>query len=147
MTETTLPPNMQEFNEITTVIFAQLYIQFPMPKDLSADEVAKTLELSGPDVKPPSGRQFNDVFVQVVIWLINEGYIHSPTPVPLARVSLTSKALTVMNAVPTRLSAAPVTQSLGTQIMTAATDTSSASGKTFIGQVMGAFFGSISKSF
>ena len=49
-----LPPNIQEFNAITGVIFALLYVAHPM-KDLDAEEIASTLGLSA---NMPSGRSF-----------------------------------------------------------------------------------------
>ena len=43
MTEPKIPPNIREFNEVTGVIFAQLYAAFPDLIDINADAVAQTL--------------------------------------------------------------------------------------------------------
>jgi hypothetical protein len=43
VTDNKLPSSVREFNEITGVIFAQLYAAFPMIDDIDADAVAKAL--------------------------------------------------------------------------------------------------------
>jgi hypothetical protein len=150
MSETKLPPNIQEFNQITTVTFAELYIAFPMRKDLSLDEIAGKLGLSGAEAALPSGRKFNDVFLNTLQWLGDEGYVHGLAnpfaPSPTKGLILTSKALTSMNVVPPSLSGEAAGEPLGPQILTAASDTTSVSGNTFITQVMGRFFGASSGS-
>jgi hypothetical protein len=64
-----LPPNIQEFNEITAVIFALLYVAHPTPKTLEPEEVAAILGIPV-DGTMPSGRTFKDVFAQTVSWLL-----------------------------------------------------------------------------
>jgi len=162
MVETKLPANMQEFHQITTLVFAELYIEFPMRKDLSADEIATKLGLSDAEGTLPSGRKFNEVFHHTVAWLREEGYVQGQSqPMgafgsttglttvhfgPIRGITLTSKALTVMNVVPASLGGATSIEPLGPQILTAATDTSSAHGNTVIQNLMATFFGTTGKS-
>jgi hypothetical protein len=65
MADPILPPNIREFNEITGVIFAQLYAVFPMIDDIDADAVAKALGHSLGD-KLKSGRTFGEVLAYTV---------------------------------------------------------------------------------
>jgi hypothetical protein len=129
----------------TTLIFAELYIAFPMRGEISPDGIAKKLGLSSPNEALPSGRRLDQVLSQTLQWLTNEGYVQGPTGI-IGGHTLTSKALTSMNVVPPSLSGEVVAEPLGPQILTAATDTSSAHGNTVIQTVMGKFFGSIGKS-
>jgi hypothetical protein len=142
MTDTKLPSNIQEFNEITAVIFSQLYPTFPVGQNIDVDIVAKALGLTDRQQPLPSGRPFNEVFVSTLNWLIQEQFVRNLGHLAVDRVVLTAKAITVMNVVPSRL-----TEPLGSQIAHAANDTSSARGKTYIAQVMGDFFGAAAGSF
>lgn len=99
---TNLPPNIAEFNEITAVIFAQLYIAHPMPKTLEPNEIADVLGRSHADTLP-SGRTFNEVFAHTIAWLVHERYIFPNGSHPRERVQLTDKALVAMNVVPPQL--------------------------------------------
>jgi hypothetical protein len=142
MADTKLPPNMQEFNEITAVIFKQLYTAFPVGQNIDIDAVAKALGLPDRRQSMPSGRPFNEVFVSTLDWLISEQFVRSLGHLAVERVVLTQKAITVMNTVLPRLS-----EPLGSEIARAANDTTSVSGKTKIGEIMGEFFGSALGSF
>jgi hypothetical protein len=97
-----LPPNIEEFNELIAVIFAQLYIAHPMPKTLEPAEVAEVLGRV-PTATLPSGRTFNDVFAHTVGWLVHERYIYPNGSHPRERAQLTDKALVAMNVVPPQL--------------------------------------------
>jgi len=92
MSNAKLPPNMQEFNEITAVIFGQLYIAFPVGEGIDIDRVAKVLGLADRRQQMPSGRPFNEVFVQTLGWLIAEGFVRS-MGLPQERVVLATKAI------------------------------------------------------
>jgi len=135
-----LPPNIQEFNEITAVIFAQLYNAHPFPKDLDPDEVASVLAISRAD-KMPSGRIFNDVFAHTVSWLTNQGFVFSCGAHPRERAILTAKTLTAMNVVPPSLN-----QSRGSELVDATKQASSATGRNTITEHVGTLIGSIIKS-
>ena len=144
MTESKLPPNIREFNEITGVIFAQLYAVFPMIDDIDADAVARALGHSLGD-KLESGRTFGEVLAYTVGWLASEDFIRSFGAHPRQRVMLTTKALAAMNAVPEKLD-----QSLGSQITDAAKQGASGEGKIklaeLVGTLIGSFTGSAAKS-
>src|SRR5260370_14137716 len=120
MSNAKLPPNMQEFNEITAVIFGQLYIAFPVSEDIDIGRVAKVLGLADRRQEMRSGRPFNEVFIHTLGWLITEGFVRSTGHIPQERVVLATKAITVMNVVPPSLS-----QPLGSQLADAAKDASS----------------------
>jgi hypothetical protein len=135
-----LPPNIQEFNEITAVIFAQLYICHPLPKNLEPDEVASVLGKSRSEILP-SGRTFNDVFSHTLGWLVSQDFVLPLGAHNRERDLLTAKALTAMNVVPPSLG-----QSLGTQITEATKEGSSDTGKSKIAELMGNFFGSFAAS-
>jgi hypothetical protein len=130
MTTVKLPPNIQEFNEITAVIFAQLYSEHPLTKDLDIDEVAKVLGRSGTETLP-SGRNFKDVFAHTLSWLIYQGYVYSNGSLPRERVQLTDKALFAMNVVPPSLN-----KSRGAELVEASKSASSASGREWVGQII-----------
>ena len=131
-----LPSNIREFNEITAVIFAKLYVLFPEPVFIDIGEAAKVLGISSATNELRSGRTFGDVFSHTLTWLIEEGFITTRPSTPRPRCVLTTKALTVMNLIPPNL-----TKSLGTQIMEATKNGSSESGKSEMVGLMGNFFG------
>jgi hypothetical protein len=86
---TALPPNIQEFNEIVAVIFAQLYILHPVEKTLDPTEIATAI---GVVSTLPSGRPFNEVFESTIRWLRREGYINAHSNDPRERATLTGRA-------------------------------------------------------
>ena len=145
MTNSKLPPNVREFNEITGVIFAQLYAVFPALLDIDADAVAKALGHSIDD-RLESGRTFGELLAYTAAWLALEGFTHPSGPHSRSRVCLTTKALAAINAVPEKLN-----QSLGSQLAEAAKQGSSKAGKLklaeLVGTLLGSFTGSAAKSF
>jgi hypothetical protein len=138
------PPNIREFNEITGVIFAQLYGAFPDVIDIKADTVAHILGHSLQD-KLESGRTFAAMLSLTAGWLASEGFIRPFGDHPRSRVGLTSKALAAMNAVPEKLK-----ESLGSQISEAVKDGTSEAGKRklaeLVGSLLGSFTGSAAKA-
>jgi len=134
-----LPANIREFSEVTAVIFAQLYVSFPIPRLIDIQEVAATLGLN-PLTEMPSGRGFNDIFSHTLSWLIRENYIQALASVPRDRCVLTTRALMAMNVVPPTLN-----QTLGSELAEAAKQAPSQAGKNrmvdliadFIGNVLG----------
>ncbi len=144
MADPILPLNIREFNEITGVIFAELYAVFPMLHDIDADAVAKALGHSLDD-KMESGRTFGEVLANTVGRLASEGLIRPFGAHPRQRVLLTTKALAAMNAVPEKLG-----RSLGSQLADAAKQGSSEAGKIklaeLVGSLLGSFKGSAAKS-
>jgi len=140
MTDSKLAPNIREFNEITGVIFVQLYAVFPMIDDIDADAVAKALGHSLGD-RLESGRTFGDVLAYTVGWLASEDFIRSFGAHPRQRVLLTTKALAAMNAVPEKLD-----RPLGSQITDAVKQGSSQEGKIKVAELVGTLFGSFAGS-
>ena len=138
--DTPVPANVQEFNQITAVVFAQLYTSHPLPKTLEPEEVASTLGIS-PSATMPSGRTFNEVFAHTVSWLLIQGYIYSYGHHARERNVLTDKALVAMNVVPPSLN-----QSRGSELVDAAKQASSDTGKNKLGELAGTIIGSIIKS-
>ncbi len=138
-TPKSVPPHIQEFNEITAVIFSQLYISHPMPKTLDPAEVASTLGIAASETMP-SGRTFNDVFAHTLSWLITQGFVHSHGH-PRDRCILTDKALTAMNVVPPSLN-----QSRGSELVDASRQATSETGKNRIAELVGTVLGSIAKT-
>ena len=128
-----LPARIQEFNQITAVIFATLYKHFPEPITIENRGLARDLGFSVMDPLP-SGQIFQEVLGHTLNWLIEEGFINLNGDT--RRCILTTKALTVMNLVPPNLD-----QSLGTQLVKATEKGASESGKSEMAGLMGTFFG------
>ena len=140
----TEPANIREFNEITGVIFAQLYAAFPDLVDINVDRVAEILGHSRQD-KLKSGRTFAPMLSLTAGWLASEGFIHPFGDHALSRVCLTAKALAAMNVIPEKLGG-----SLGSQITDAAKEGTSEAGKRklaeLVGSLLGSFVGSVTKA-
>jgi hypothetical protein len=135
-----LPPNVKEFNEITAVIFAQLYHSFPIQRGLDPIEVAKVLGISE-TAKLPSGRAFNEVFAHMLERLIREDFVDSYGSYPREKCVLTTKAMSVMNVVPPNLK-----KPMGSELGDATQDGSSAANKSKMAELIGEFFGSFTGS-
>jgi hypothetical protein len=140
VSESKLPPNIREFNEITGVVFAQLYAVFPMIQDIDAEVVARALGHSLGD-KLESGRTFGDVLAHTVGWLTSEEFIRSFGAHPRQRVLLTTKALTAMNAIPEKLD-----RPIGPQLTEVVERGSSQEGKVRLAELVGTLFGSFTGS-
>jgi hypothetical protein len=135
-----LLPNIKEFNEITAVIFAQLYVSFPIDLKLEPVEVGKALGVSESSTLP-SGRAFNEMFSHTLVRLIREGFVDSYGTYPRERCVLTTKAMTVMNVIPPNLK-----QPLGSELREAAENGASAANKSRMAELIGDFFGSFTGS-
>jgi hypothetical protein len=83
MTETkpAPPANINEFNQIAGLIFAQLYAQFPVIIPLiDRQAIADAFGVVGADWsahKLPSDRSFSEMLSYTTGWLVNQGYIVS----------------------------------------------------------------------
>jgi hypothetical protein len=139
MTSTKLPPNIVEFNEITAVIFAQLYDAHPISKDLDIDQIAGVLGRSRTETLP-SGRTFIDVFAHTLPWLSHQGYIISNGSLPRERVQLTDKALIAMNAVPPSLA-----QSRGSELVDATKQASTTAGRGRLAELGSGFLSAVAE--
>lgn len=96
------PHNIQDFNQIAVVIFAQLYNAHPYEKTLDVADIAAVVGVT-PTTVLPSGRRFDEVFESTVRWLHEQGYIHTRGSHARERVTLSAKALYAMNVVPPAL--------------------------------------------
>jgi hypothetical protein len=138
-----LPPNIKEFNVIVGLIFNQLYKVFPVIVPLlDRDAIAKALGVQGTDWsahKLPSGRSFSEMLSYTTGWLVQEGYIKSFGSHPSERVTLATKGLIAMNAVPTGLKAP-----LGTELSKVADGPNI--NTSAIGDFIGGLFGGLTKS-
>jgi hypothetical protein len=135
-----LPSNVKEFNEITAVIFAQLYPSFPLELRLDPAEVAKVLGITE-TAKLPSGRAFNEVFEHTLVRLIREGFVDSYGAYPREKCVLTTKAMSVMNVIPPNLK-----KPMGSELGDATRDGSSPDNQNKMAELIGRFFGSFTGS-
>jgi hypothetical protein len=100
-----VPANVEEFNKIAGLIFAQLYKAFPFIEDIDSHEIARAMEIGGSDADwtahmLPSGRSFGQVLFHTMNWLIHQGYIEPFGTHDAERVMLMEKGLMAMNATP-----------------------------------------------
>jgi hypothetical protein len=136
------PLNIQEFNAISGLIFAQLYEAFPQLPDIDRDRIAKAMGVTEQDWeahKMPSGQSFNMMLAHTIGWLSREGYIAHYGPHPASRVVLTEKGLVAMSAKP---------EGLGRTVGTALKEAASGSSwdLSAIGDLIGGTIGGFVKS-
>jgi hypothetical protein len=104
-----VPSNIQEFNQIAGLIFAQLYKVFPRGEDIDRKGIAEAMSApaledeSWEDHKLPSGQSFNQMLAHTIGWLNDQEYIKALGGHPAERVILTDRGLKALNAVPTSL--------------------------------------------
>ena len=68
-----LPQNIEKFNAIAGLAFAQLYREFPARVDISRDAIADAMGVSSDLL--PSGRSFSQILAFTLSWLQDEDYI------------------------------------------------------------------------
>jgi hypothetical protein len=137
-----VPLNIQEFNTIAGLIFAQLYKAFPVVEDIDRAGIAKAMGVVGNDWskhKLPSGLTFSDLLAHTVSWLSVEDYTRAAGAHPGERVMLTTKGLAAMSAVPSGLK-----ESLGTELKKAVEKGSSLNYGA-IGDLVGGLFSGFTK--
>jgi hypothetical protein len=140
---TEVPANVQEFNAVAGLIFAQLYREFPIREPIDRAAIAQAMGVADPEWdkhKLPSGRSFADVLAHTISWLNAEEYTRTSSSVPWQQVTLTTKGLMAMNAVPSGLN-----QSLGAEL-TKATEHDATPDLSRIGDLIGGIFGGFTKS-
>jgi hypothetical protein len=135
-----VPTNIQEFNTVVGLVFAQLYKNFPEIKDLDRLAIARAMGV--PDDQPvsymmPSGMTFAHLWAYTIKWLNDEGFIRSSGSHPAAHVVLTHEGLRALNVVPQGLQ-----QSIGTAVV----ETSGRGDLSRIGDLVGGIFGGFTKS-
>lgn len=134
------PSNIQEFNTIAGLIFAQLYRNFPVVVNIDQAGIAKAIGAAANDWsshKLPSGRTAAEMIAYTNSWLVAEDYIRCAGAHPAERVTLSTKGLAAMNAVPVGLK-----QTIGTTLSTAVEGSNHAK----IGDLIGGIFGGFTKS-
>src|SRR5271156_6517682 len=90
-----LPPNIKEFNEISTIILGEVYKSHPHPVTIDPARIATILGVA-PSEKLPSGRTFSDMFAHTIAWLAREGVLSDLAAVVPHRATLTAKTLAAM---------------------------------------------------
>ena len=138
------PPNIDDFNKIAALVFAQLYREFPVPVNIEREAIAKALGTSEKDwgnFMLPSGRSFDAMLNATISWLKADEYMRAFGPPPHTRVALTTKGLRVMNAVPS-----PLKETVGTELRKATETNSGAFDVSKIGDLIGGTIGGLMKS-
>jgi hypothetical protein len=143
------PPNIDEFNKIAGLAFAQLYREFPVPVDINRGVIAKALgvpekgwpEKGWGDFMLPSGRSFATLLNTTIAWLKADEYTMAPGSDPSKSVVLTTRGLRVMNAVPS-----PLKETVGTELQRATEPNSGAFDLSKIGDLIGGTIGGLWKS-
>lgn len=135
------PPNINEFNQIAALVFAQLYRAFPVEVDIDGEAIAKALGVEGNwgNHMLPSGRSFYDMLSGTIGWLMADNYTYGSSPSQSVR--LTTKGLRVMNAVPS-----PLKETVGTELRKATEKSSGAFDLSKLGDLIGGVIGGFTKS-
>jgi hypothetical protein len=141
-----VPPNIQEFNQVAGLIFAQLYKIFPRIEDIDRNGIAEAMGVpalegtSWGDHKLVSGQSFNEMLAHTIGWLNDQDYIKAFGSHPSQRVVLTDLGLRAMNAIPSALD-----QSIGSALKNEA-DKGPSRDMSKIGDFVGGVFGGFTKS-
>jgi hypothetical protein len=137
------PPNIDDFNKIAALVFAQLYREFPIPVDIDRAGIAKALgvEKDWANFMLPSGRSFDAMLNATVGWLKADEYTIASGHHPSMKVVLTTKGLRAMNAVPS-----PLKETVGTELRKATETNSGAFDLSKIGDLIGGTIGGLMKS-
>jgi hypothetical protein len=135
------PANIQEFNRIAGLVFAQLYAQFPATIDIDRIAIAKALGAEGANWSDQlaSRETVGEQIANTIGWLNHQGYTFADGGHPAEHVILTEKGLAALNAVPQGLSV-----TVGTSLVSAAGDTRR--DWSSVGDLMGGLFGGFTKS-
>src|SRR5690348_4049646 len=97
------PANIREFNQIAALVFAQLYQAFPDVVNIDQKAIAMAIgapEQSWDAHRMGAGRSAPAVISLAVGWLASEGYIRAFGGSPGERVTLTTRGLAAMKAIP-----------------------------------------------
>src|SRR5262249_2195558 len=106
--------------------------------DIDTEAIARAMKMDKLATLP-SGRTLQKVAAETIEWLNSQAYIYTATPDPAKRVTLATKGLAAMNAVPSGLQ-----QTLGTTLVEAAASPDPPSA---MSSRVGDFFGSLAGGF
>ncbi|PLX37100.1 MAG: hypothetical protein C0606_11360 [Hyphomicrobiales bacterium] len=145
-----MPRNIDLFNEVVGLIFAQLYESFPVVTEIDRRMIGEGLGLKllhdtpGPlgtkSIKfadPIDGMKFDDFLRSAASWLVSEGFVRSLHGDCLSHIVLTSKALAALNMMPEVVEAKTPGTSLTELANDVATDTRRAAITKIVGEVIG----------
>ena len=138
------PANIDDFNKIAALVFAQLYREFPVPVDINREVIAKAMDVPEKDwgnFVLPSGRSFAAMLNTTIGWLKADEYTIASGHHPSMKVVLTTKGLRAMNAVPS-----PLKETVGTELRKATETNSGAFDVSKIGDLIGGTIGGLWKS-
>jgi hypothetical protein len=138
------PPNIDDFNKIAALVFAQLYREFPVPVDINRAVIARTLGAPEKDwgsFMLPSGRSLDVMLSPTIGWLRADEYTMAPGADPSKSVILTTKGLRALNSVPS-----PLRETIGTELREATETHSGAFDLSRIGDLIGGTIGGLWKS-
>lgn len=147
--------NIDFFNEIAGLVFAQLYEAFPIPIEIDRVSIAEQMAVEmGAPIRGdspvrrvqsfgqlPNGVPFYQMSNATLIWLRDEGFIKARGEWCDRDVCLTSKALAILNATPDFMQ-----QSLGSKITEAVKETGAEARREGISKVVGEILGAAAKS-
>jgi hypothetical protein len=129
------PSNIDDFNKIAALVFAQLYREFTVQVDIDGTAIAEALgvpEGTWDSFMLPSGRSFHVMLNETTRWLKANNYTMTFAANPSESVILTTKGLRVMNAVPS-----PLTETVGTELRKATEPKSGSYDLSKIGDLIG----------
>jgi hypothetical protein len=138
------PANIDDFNKIAALVFAQLYREFPVPVDINREVIAKAMDVPEKDwgnFVLPSGRSFAAMLNTTIGWLKANEYTMASGADPSKSVILTTKGLRAMNSVPS-----PLRETVGTELREATETHSGAFDLSRIGDLIGGTIGGLWKS-
>ena len=94
--------NMDKFNNLAGRVFGELYLNFPVPSNLAAEQFVELAVESSDQCHMSLPSKDAEFFIATTYWLINAGYING-TVSPYTHLTdavLTAKGLEVLNATP-----------------------------------------------
>ncbi|PLX36223.1 MAG: hypothetical protein C0606_16120 [Hyphomicrobiales bacterium] len=149
-----MPRNIDLFNELVGLVFAQLYDRFPVASNIDRKKIGEAigLELISSEINkkgqeqvkfvdPVEGLSFERLLLNTTRWLIHEGFIRSERNDAMVSVVLTSKALTALNAMPASLVPQEDERSFGDQLSGLARETATEARRSAITKIVGEVVG------
>ncbi|MEJ3595076.1 hypothetical protein [Pseudomonas bubulae] len=97
--------NIDKFNELTAKVLGELYLNFPMPRNLTAEQFVESAVEWSEERQMDLPSKDAEFFFATTGWLINAGYINGGlySHTQVSDAVLTAKGLDVLNATPRSL--------------------------------------------